>query len=178
VEGVWVLITADLAIFCLLFGSFMHERTINPAQFEASRLTLNFNFGGVDTLILLTSSWFVAIAVQLAKRDELKNLPRYLVGGFGCGILFMISKLTEYFEKFFSGITPATNPFYMWYFTLTGLHLMHVIVGSALLCALWVKSRRGLIDSGHRVFLESVASFWHLVDLLWILIFPLLYLVR
>lgn len=173
-----MLIAADLAIFCILFGSFMHDRLAQPGLFEASRHTLNFNFGGIDTLILLTSSWFVALAVQATKRNELARLPGLLLGAFVTGALFLVSKSIEYAEKFASGITPGTNPFYMWYFTLTGIHLLHVIVGSSLLLVLWLKARGAALRSGNRLFLESVASFWHLVDLLWIMIFPLLYLVR
>jgi nitric oxide reductase NorE protein len=178
VEGVWVLIGADLVIFCILFGSFMNDRKAEPALFEASRHTLNYTFGGIDTLILLTSSWFVALAVDAAKRDELARVPKYLLGGFLTGVAFMVSKSIEYTEKFAAGITPKTDNFYMWYFTLTGIHLIHVIVGSVLLAVLCVKARKTVFHSGNKVLLESVASFWHLVDLLWIMIFPLLYLLR
>jgi nitric oxide reductase NorE protein len=66
----------------------------------------------------------------------------------------------------------------MWYFTLTGIHLAHVLLGTSLLTFLWIRSRRGAFSSGHRAVPESVASFWHLVDLLWIVLFPLLYLLK
>jgi nitric oxide reductase NorE protein len=88
------------------------------------------------------------------------------------------SKSTEYAEKFAAGITPLTDDFYMWYFTLTGIHLVHVLCGTSLLAYVWTKSRRGAYSSSNRVVLECVASFWHLVDLLWIVLFPLLYLQR
>jgi nitric oxide reductase NorE protein len=178
VEGVWVFIGADLVIFGILFSSFMHDRYAAPALFEASRHTLNFNFGGIDTLILLTSSWFVALAVGAAKHDRSQQVSRYLAAGFVSGMAFMVSKSIEYGEKISSGITPKTDSFYMWYFTLTGIHLVHVIVGTSLLVFLWRKSRRVESQGGSIVVLECVASFWHLVDLLWIMIFPLLYLLR
>jgi nitric oxide reductase NorE protein len=178
VEGVWVVIGADAVMFCVLFGSFMHDRRADPALFETARHALNYNFGGIDTLILLTSSWFVALAVAAAKREDRAAVTRFLLGGFLTGLLFMVSKAVEYTEKFVSGITPATNEFFMWYFTLTGIHLLHVIAGTSLLTALWLKSRRVASAGGMRRFLESVASFWHLVDLLWIFLFPLLYLTR
>ena len=81
-----------------------------------------------------------------------------------------------HFHKFADGITP-NNPFYMWYFTLTGVHLLHVILGTALLTYVWSRARRGRYNTNWAVP-ESVASFWHLVDLLWIVLFPLLYLMR
>jgi nitric oxide reductase NorE protein len=178
VDGVWVAIGADSVIFAILFLSFMQDRLKNPAVFEASRQTLNMQFGGIDTLILLTSSWSVALAVQAMKRDEIDREPRLLLGGAITGLMFVASKSIEYFHKFASGITPGTNPFYMWYFTLTGIHLIHVLVGTTMLTYLWVRSRRGTYDHLHRSVPESVASYWHLVDLLWVVLFPLLYLMK
>jgi nitric oxide reductase NorE protein len=178
VDGVWVLIGADMVIFSVLFASFVHDRFKNPHVFEDSSRGLNVNFGGIDTLILLTSSWFVALAVDAAKRNSLRRVPQCLAGGFVCGVAFVASKSIEYADKFGGGIFPKTDDFYMWYFTLTGLHLIHVIVGSVLLAFVWSKARKAAYDSENRVVLECVASFWHMVDLLWILLFPLLYLVR
>ncbi|MDP7705124.1 MULTISPECIES: cytochrome c oxidase subunit 3 [unclassified Mycobacterium] len=177
-EGVWVFIGADSVIFGILFLTFMQDRLKDPALFEASRHTLNVNLGGIDTLILLTSSWSVALAMQALRRDLIERVPRYLLGGVLTGLMFVVSKSTEYVQKFAHGITPGTDPFYMWYFTLTGIHLAHVLLGTSLLTFLWVKSRRGAFSSAHRAIPESVASFWHLVDLLWIVLFPLLYLMK
>jgi len=178
VEGVWVFIGADSVIFAILFLSFMQDRLKNPAIFEASRHTLNMHLGGIDTLILLTSSWSVALAVQAMKRDEIDREPLLLLGGAVTGLMFVVSKSIEYFQKFAHGLTPGTNPFYMWYFTLTGIHLAHVLLGTSLLTFLWIRSRRGAYSRSHREVPESVASFWHLVDLLWIVLFPLLYLMK
>jgi nitric oxide reductase NorE protein len=175
VDGVWVFIGADSVIFAILFGSFMSDRMKDPALFEASRHTLNFNLGGLDTLILLTSSWLVALGVQASRRGEFERAPRFLAGGVLTGLMFVISKSTEYAEKFVAGITPATDAFYMWYFTLTGIHLAHVLAGTGLLTYIW---RRGQRTETDRKVTECVASFWHLVDLLWIVLFPLLYLQR
>jgi nitric oxide reductase NorE protein len=178
VDGVWVFIGADSVIFAILFLTFMQDRLKNPALFEASRHTLNMNLGGIDTLILLTSSWSVALAIQALKRDLTERVPRYLLGGVLTGLMFVVSKSIEYFQKFAHGLTPGTNPFYMWYFTLTGIHLVHVLLGTGLLAFLWVRSQSGAFSSSHRAVPESVASFWHLVDLLWIVLFPLLYLMK
>jgi nitric oxide reductase NorE protein len=178
VDGVWVFIAADSVIFAILFLTFMQDRLKNPVLFEASRHTLNLNLGGIDTLILLTSSWSVALAIQALDRDLIDRVRRYLLGGVVTGLMFVVSKSIEYFEKFAHGITPGTDPFYMWYFTLTGIHLAHVLLGTSLLTFLWIRSRRGAFSSAHRAVPESVASFWHLVDLLWIVLFPLLYLMK
>jgi nitric oxide reductase NorE protein len=178
VDGVWVFIGADSVIFAILFLSFMQDRLKNPAIFEASRQTLNMHLGGIDTLILLTSSWSVALAVQAMKRDLVDREPLLLLGGALTGLMFMVSKSIEYFQKFAHGINPGTNPFYMWYFTLTGIHLAHVVAGTSLLTYLWIRSRRGTYDHLHKAVPESVASYWHLVDLLWVVLFPLLYLMK
>jgi nitric oxide reductase NorE protein len=178
VDGVWVFIGADSVIFAILFLTFMQDRLKSPELFEASRHTLNMNLGGIDTLILLTSSWSVALAVQALKRDLIERAPRYLLCGVLTGLMFVASKSIEYFQKFTHGLNPGTNPFYMWYFTLTGIHLAHVLLGTSLLTFLWVRSRSGVFSSSHRAVPESVASFWHLVDLLWIVLFPLLYLTK
>ncbi len=177
-EGVWVFIGADAVIFALFFVNFMKDRQSHAAFFEASRQTLNANLGGLDTLILLTSSWFVALGVQALRRDDRGSASRYWLGGVLTGLMFVISKSTEYTEKFAAGIVPATNPFYMWYFTLTGIHLAHVVAGTCLLAYVWLRTRRRSYGGGNYVVPESIASFWHLVDLLWIFLFPLLYLLK
>jgi nitric oxide reductase NorE protein len=175
---VWVFIGADAVIFALFFVNFMKDRQAHPALFEASRQTLNATLGGLDTLILLTSSWCVALGVQALRRHEQVRASQYWLGGVLTGLMFVVSKSTEYAEKFAAGIVPATNPFYMWYFTLTGIHLVHVVAGTCLLAYVWVQARRRAYDGGNYVVPESIASFWHLVDLLWIFLFPLLYLLK
>ncbi len=175
VDGFWVFIGFDAVIFALLFGTFLNDRRSEPELFEASRQTLNFHLGGLDTLILLTSSWLVALAVQAFKRGEQHRVPGLLLGGALTGGAFVISKAVEYTAKLTDGVTPASDTFYSWYFVITGIHLAHVVVGTGLLIFLWTRSRR---PDPSQVVLECVASFWHLVDLLWIVIFPLLYLQR
>ncbi|MCV7154881.1 cytochrome c oxidase subunit 3 family protein [Mycolicibacterium pyrenivorans] len=177
-EGIWALIGADAVVFAILFASFMAERSRNPEIFEAGRQALDMNLGGIDTLILLTSSWTVALAIQAIKRNAVHQVPGLLLAGVLTGVLFMASKVIEYAGTINDGITPATNAFFMWYFTLTGIHLIHVLLGTGLLTFVWARARRGAVNSANLVVPESVASFWHLVDLLWIVLFPLLYLMK
>jgi len=178
VEGVWVFIAADMAMFGVLFVSFMLERLKNPALFEQSRRTLDVDFGGFNTLILLTSSWFVCLAVDAAKRDQLPQVPLHLAAALVCGLAFCVSKAFEYTKKLSAGISMLTNDFYMFYYTLTGMHFMHVVAGCVVLGVLWNKSRAGAFTSDNRVGIECGASYWHMVDVLWIVLFPLLYLLR
>lgn len=178
VEGVWVFLGADMMFFLMLFMSFMVGRMDAPAVYEAGRITLDPNFGGTNTLILLTSSWFVVLAVDAAKHDRLDEIPRWLMAGFACGVLFGVSKAFEYGGKIAAGLTPATNDFYMYYFVLTGFHLLHVIGGSVMLLVFWNMARKRAFDSRNLAVIESGGIYWHMVDLLWIVLFPLLYLMR
>ena len=135
VDGFWVFIGFDAVIFALLFGSFLNDRRSAPELFEASRQTLNLHIGGLDTLILLTSSWLVALAVQAFHRGEPARVPRLLLGGALTGGAFVVSKAIEYIEKLTDGVTPASDTFYSWYFVLTGIHLAHVVAGRRCSCS-------------------------------------------
>jgi nitric oxide reductase NorE protein len=178
VEGVWVFVMADMTVFAVLFGSFMLGRHQNPALFEASRHALNPNFGGVNTLILLTSSWFAALALDSVRKSRFALAQRFIGGAFLCGLAFMVSKAIEYTEKLNAGISLLTNDFFMYYFTLTGIHLFHVVAGNVVLLVMWFKARSQSFEPEQPVVLECGAIYWHMVDLIWIILFPLLYLVR
>lgn len=178
VEGVWVFVGADMMFFALLFMSFMLGRVEDLALYEAGRQTLDPNFGGINTLILLTSSWFVVLGVEAVKHNRLHEVPRWLMLAFICGVAFGISKAFEYGAKLDAGLSPATNEFYMYYFVLTGFHLLHVTAGSIMLLVFWNMARAQRFTANNFVVLESGAIYWHMVDLLWIVLFPLLYLMR
>ncbi len=174
----WVFVMADMMVFVILFGSFMLSRHQNPDLFEASRHSLNPNFGGVNTLILLTSSWCVALALDAVRKSRFVLAQRFIGGALLLGIAFMVSKAIEYTEKLEAGISLLTNDFFMYYFTLTGIHLFHVLAGNIVLIVLWFMARSGSFDPERPVVLECGAIYWHMVDLLWIILFPLLYLMR
>jgi nitric oxide reductase NorE protein len=178
VEGVWVFVLADMTVFAVLFGSFMISRRRNSALFETSRHALNPNFGGVNTLILLTSSLLAALALDAVRKSRFVLAQRLIGGAFLCGIAFMVSKALEYTEKLNAGISLLTNDFFMYYFTLTGIHLFHVVAGNVVLAVLWFMARSRSFDPEHPVVIECGAIYWHMVDLLWIILFPLLYLLR
>jgi nitric oxide reductase NorE protein len=177
-QGVWIFVAADMMIFGVLFASFVIERSKKVDLYNLSQLALDFNIGGINTLILLTSSWFVVLAVHAAKVDKLKQLPWFLGFAILTGMAFLGLKIFEYTTKIQAGISMLTNGFYMFYFVMTGLHMLHVIGGTVVLIVLWNKARAGDYHSRNFTGLESGATFWHMVDLLWIVLFPLLYLMR
>ena len=177
VEGLWVFIGVDMTFFLLLFMSFMVGRGDATEEYETARHALDPDFGGVNTLILLTSSWFVVLAVRAA-RNKRPEVSHWLLAAAFCGAAFGVLKVIEYSSKISDGLTPATNNFYMYYFALTGFHLMHVLAGTVMLLVFWTMSRKQPLNGKRFLALESGAAFWHMVDLLWIVLFPLLYLMR
>lgn len=178
VDGVWVFAFLDMAVFAVMFGCFMVDRSQNPALFEHSRQALNLTFGGVNTLVLLTSSMLVVLAIDALKHAKPQRAPLFLGLALTCGLTFIVIKIFEYKDKLDAGHSMLSNDFFMYYFVMTGIHLAHVAVGSGVLTVLWFKSRRESNPGADLVTYESGATYWHMVDLLWICLFPLLYLVR
>jgi nitric oxide reductase NorE protein len=177
--GLWVLLFGDVLIFTVLFVVYLDRRSLNPALFADSQNHLNRTFGAVNTLILLTSSMLVASAANAVRDKRLHHMAASLtIAGGAMGSCFVVLKAIEYHQKISTGITPSTNEFYMYYFALTGLHLAHVIIGLVVLTALSRLATKPEPTSTQIAFFEGGACFWHMVDLLWIIIFPLLFLVR
>jgi nitric oxide reductase NorE protein len=175
--GVWLFIAADTFMFALFFSSFMYERTKHVALFNASQQALSPAIGALNTIFLLTGSWFVVMAVEAAKKRLQNVLIACLGMAVACGVAFGAVKIFEYRGKVVHGITMLTNDFYMYYFALTGLHFVHLVIGVVVLTVLLNMARPGITGDYQR-YLESGASYWHMVDLLWIMLFPLLYLVH
>ena len=178
--GIWVFIWGDLIIFSLFFCIYLFYREADVALFNSSQATLDQRFGITNTIVLLTSSWFVATGVHAARLNRPKAPAFLLILGFLCGLVFLVLKVFEYSAKFDAGINIKTNEFYMYYFVFTVVHAIHVIFGMAVLFYLYsyCKNRSGKLAHSDIVNLESGAIFWHLVDLLWIVLFALLYLVK
>jgi nitric oxide reductase NorE protein len=124
-------------------------------------------------LILLTSSWLAAKAVILRGAGNIKRARSLIYGAATLGVFFGCSKAIEYGIKFSKGIYLATNPFFTYYFSLTGIHLVHVLVGVLVL----IRFGRTM-ESSPSAFLESGVCYWHMVDLIWVILFPLLYLLH
>lgn len=177
--GAWIFILGDMCVFGIFFVVYLSERAKHLDVFAQSQETLNPNFGAINTVFLLVSSLFVVLAVRAMRIPTHRRLAAPLIAGaFVCGVSFVIVKFFEYHDKIAAGVTPQTNDFYMYYFVLTGLHLFHLICGLAVLIILWRFARKPRLSRQKWGFFEAGACFWHMVDLLWIVIFPLLFLVR
>ncbi len=181
--GIWIFILGDMTLYAALFGSFMIDRRSDVATFNASAAMLHTSIGAVNTLLLLTSSLFVALGVRSVRERMLPQLAPLLFGlALVCGAGFVFDKYLEYSGLLRQGLVPTTNTFFIYYYVLTGIHLTHVLAGMCVLVYLWRVARSSLTAPVERARLvrgvENGASFWHVVDLLWIVLFPLLYLVR
>ena len=176
--AIWVFILAELLAFGVFFATYAITRMHNVALFDEMQLTLDRNAGAANTFLLITASWCVARAVAAIKRDASTSGSRWLLAGILCGCGFVGVKLFEYAAKIEAGINLATNTFYMFYLSLTFFHFMHVILGLVILAAIWLKARRGGYTARDHHGLETGASYWHMVDLVWIVLFPLVYVMR
>jgi nitric oxide reductase NorE protein len=174
--GMWVFVLGDLVIFSSYFVIFMIYRAQQPELFLASQQHLSINFGVINTLALLTSSWFIARSVLAARvGDSYRAMKLTLCGGL-CGVLFIAIKAFEWSAKISQGLTFGSNDFFMFYYLLTGVHLFHVALGLVFLGVNYFELRN---PQGRRIsMVETGAMYWHLVDMLWIVIFTLLYVLR
>jgi len=175
--GTWVFLFGDMTVFGAFFVTFLVERATAPALFDASRITLHTGMGVADTLVLLTSSLLVVLALNASRTGAGTLAARAVAGAIACGVAFIALKVTEYVLLASAGHGPGANHFYLYYFILTGLHLFHVCLGLAALTFVLTQARRTALSTTRTALVEGAACFWHLVDLLWIFLFALLYLV-
>jgi nitric oxide reductase NorE protein len=175
-EGIWVFVLGDMMVFALFFCIFTFYRSQNIALYELSRQQLNMTYGVINTLLLLASSWFVVTAVTAFRKGHVKLTTNLLAMAFICGLGFSSIKILEYSEKISHGITVQTNEFFMFYFVFTGIHFLHVLIGMSVLTYFYLRISKGGLTATTITSLEGAATYWHMVDLLWIALFPLLYM--
>ncbi len=180
--GVWIIIYIELLTFGLFFIGFAISRQNQVEIFNTSQLLLDQRFGFTNTVLLITSSYFVVKAVMIIKSiktsESFTKASYYLFGAIGFGGIFLLIKIFELASKYSAGINLSTNSFFMFYFILSVFHFMHVILGMIILTHLYLNTKAGLYTKDEHRGLESGASYWHMVDLLWIVLFPLLYIIR
>lgn len=174
--GIWVLVLGELFIFSMFFITIAAEHSARPELFRQAQATLNHSLGLTNTLLLLTSSLLVALAVDRL-REAAPGARPLLHAAMACGAGFAVIKVVEYTEKIRGGVNIASSEFFTLYFAFTGIHLAHVLLGLGVLGLLSAAGRSPAVmdRSG---FIECGAIFWHLVDLLWIVLFALFYLAR
>jgi nitric oxide reductase NorE protein len=176
--AIWIFIYAELMVFGVFFLTYVIVRSQNIELFNEHQLFLDKRLGLLNTLVLLSSSFFVAKSVNAIKRDERNKTVFWLGISIATGIVFIIIKTYEFYTKFSEGISLSTNAFYTYYISMTFFHYMHVFLGLVILSAVLIKAKQGGYSSDNYVGIETGASYWHMVDLVWIVLFPLVYLMR
>jgi cytochrome c oxidase subunit III len=187
--GMWLFLATEVLFFGGLFTAYMLYRVWYPGTFGDASRTLDITLGSINTAVLITSSLTMALAVHAAATDRRRALLVFLVLTMVLGAIFLGIKGIEYYEKFvehhvpglgfhFEGQAPErANLFFSLYFAMTGLHAAHMVIGLGLLTVMLVMAWRGRFSSAWFTPVENSGLYWHFVDIIWIFLFPLLYLV-
>ena len=176
--ALWIFIFAEMLVFGVLFVAYAFTRAYHVELFNESQLTLSRTSGVINTLVLITSSYFLVRGVASIKQGQSKQCGYWLIGAFLLGGIFIIIKILEFHAKYAADISMSTNAFYMFYLSLTFFHFMHVIMGMIILAFIIFKVLNDGYSAKDYVGVETGASFWHMVDFLWIILFPLVYIIR
>jgi nitric oxide reductase NorE protein len=166
----WVLIASELAVFGAGLTAFLTIRLTDPAGFAAAQDLLHRPTGAINTVILITSGFFAARAIAARMSDRRGPARLWLAAAGLGGLAFLAVKADEYHDLISAGIGTETHPFFTFYYLLTGFHAAHVFAGILILALIaWQDSPRNM---------ETGVAFWHMVDLVWVLLFPVIYLLR
>jgi cytochrome c oxidase subunit III len=186
--GMWIFLATEILFFGGLFLAYTVFRSLYPRDFAAASNHTEVLIGGINTAILLFSSTLMALAVRAAELRSKKRLTWLLLGTASFGILFMVLKAIEYRKDWIDQLVPVLNfqwhepnpghvqIFFWLYFAMTGLHAIHVTVGIFVMLILALLARSGKFTTGHYTPVEIAGLYWHFVDIVWIFLFPLLYL--
>ena len=176
--AIWFFIMAELLVFGVFFIVYVFVRSNNLELFNTYQLELHREAGVINTIALITSSYFVAMGVHAIKNNNIKQTGRMLLLALAMGFVFLIVKIWEYSHIFGASIHLSTNTFYTFYISLTFFHFMHVMMGMVILGVLYYYLRQGGYSAENHQGIETGASYWHMVDLVWIVLFPLVYIIR
>ena len=175
--GVWTFLATEVLLFGALFTAYTIFRMKYPELFRVEHAKLDRVLGAVNTVVLITSSFTVVLGVDAIRRGKTRLLEAFFGATILLAAVFLCVKYVEYAAKFHHGLYPGTNLFFSLYFMMTGLHGAHVLLGMAVLTYVLVLSRRGRLSENYYTPVEMSGLYWHFVDLVWIYLFPLLYLV-
>ncbi len=175
-SSMWFFVVGDLLIFGVYFVGYMFFRGQNHELFLAGQAQLNLDIGAVNTVVLLTSSLFVALGVAAARAGNRVDALRRFWIALGLGAAFPLLKMFEWIPEVSRGLTPGKDLFFMYYYVMTGMHLCHVALGLVVLC--FVIRNVKTSQKPKIPLAETGATYWHMVDVLWLVLFALLYLMR
>jgi nitric oxide reductase NorE protein len=171
---IWILIFLELITFSIALIILVASSKENTTAFYQSASQLNATFGAINTFFLLTSGFFMATAAKLFKKKQINKSSFYLKLTMLFGLLFIILKFVEYYQKVQHGFVLGYDTFFNFYWLLTGFHVIHVLVGLVILLLLNFSLKKSKIEIED---FEASATFWHMCDLIWLLLFPVMYLI-
>lgn len=187
--GMWLFIFTELLLFGGLFIIYSVYRYLNPDAFHLAGEELNRTIGALNTIILLVSSMTIAMSTSALQKKQKRTTILLLEITFMLGIIFLINKYFEWGIKFEHGIWPGSEHllqemsqgeilFFGLYFIMTGLHALHIIIGLTIIGVAISRISKGKVHSERAALLENAGLYWHLVDIIWIFLFPLFYLIH
>lgn len=187
--GMWLFLFTEIMFFGGLFVAYIIYRSWNPELFTMAATQLDTVLGAVNTLVLIGSSLTIALAIRSAQLNKQKQILYFLLATIALATVFLVIKYFEYTHKFDLGILPGAmytfdgidhpkaNVFFSIYYMMTGLHGLHVLIGIGLMIWLVIRTRAGDYGSSYFTPVEMTGLYWHLVDIIWIFLFPLMYLI-
>ena len=188
--GMWIFLITEVMFFGGMFAAYTVYRSAYPGVFGAASRTLNATIGAINTAVLLCSSFTMALAVRAGQLGRRKQIMVFLVLTLILGLAFLGVKGYEWNEKFQehhipgpsfhmegAGLQDHAQLFFSLYFAMTGLHALHMVVGAGLLSLLLYQTHRGRFSAAYYTPIDMVGLYWHFVDIIWIYLFPLLYLI-
>jgi cytochrome c oxidase subunit III len=187
--GMWVFLITEVMFFGGLFLIYAVGRMSHPLAFAAASRELDVTLGATNTAVLIVSSLTMAFAVRAAQTGRSRELVGFLAATLALGCVFLSIKGYEYYDKFLHHLVPgrgfsfpgpeapAAQQFFSLYFAMTGLHALHIIIGAGVLIVLMIQATRGRFSPRYHNPVEMAGLYWHFVDIIWIFLFPLLYLI-
>jgi len=190
VIGMWAFLAQEILFFGGLFVVYLRFRHTNAAAFYEGSHHLDVTLGTLNTAVLICSSLTMALAVRCAQLNRAKQTVAFIAATMGLGLVFLGVKAVEYSHKFHDGLMPGISwsptadsapgllTFFGIYFAMTGMHALHMIIGMGLMLVVAWKALRGRYSGENYIGVEMLGLYWHFVDLVWIFLFPLLYLLN
>ena len=185
--GMWIFLFTEMLLFGGLFLVYAVYRSIYPESFHEAAMELDAFIGATNTVVLLVSSMTIAMAITAVQKKNSKLAKRLIIITILLAIVFLVNKYFEWGHKAHLDLIPGSDlmlqldrghiMFFGLYFFMTGLHALHILIGLTLLIICWFKVKSGKINDDQHTLLMNSGLYWHLVDLIWIFLFPLLYLI-
>ncbi len=176
--AMWFFILAELTVFAIFFIAFAITRQLYPEMFQLGQSYLHPIAGAINTVALITSSFFVALSLNAIKQQKNRPSVMFMIAALIMAMLYIVVKFWEYSQLFELGFGISSNTYFTLYFFITAFHFMHVLLGMVILSFIALKAFKGEYQNKAISGFEAGACYWHMVDLVWVILFPLLYVIH